>query len=171
MSSDDLRLLFAGLRDALTPDVSNHSGALYAPLGDTGGEPSEFPLHCDLYVPVRLWNLFDEVPAKGRSGSSIFLRTSDLTALATRCGVPAAIRTQIKDCLKGDGRDRYDEFYSLLYDDTPSGQELDRLMRSASYRIRLQRGEGYLIHDRLWMHGRTITEHTVTRNRLHRLTF
>lgn len=171
MSSDHLRRLFTGLRDALTPDTVTASGALYAPLGDTGGAPSEFPLHCDLYVPVRLWNVFDEVPAAGRGGSSIFLRTSDLMALANQCGVSKATRTQIKDCLKGDERDRYDEFYRLLYEDTPSNHELDRRMRSVSYCIRLYRGEGYLIHDRLWMHGRTMTEHRVTRNRLHRLTF
>ena len=171
MNSDDMRLLFTGLRDALTPNIHDTNGALYAPLGHTGGAPSEFPLHCDLYVPVRLWNVFDEVPAAGRGGSSIFLRTTELMALAAQCGVPNATRIQLNDCLKIDGRDRYDEFYGLLYNDTPSSRELDRRMRSASYRIRLNRGEGYLIHDRIWMHGRTMTENTVTRNRLHRLTF
>jgi hypothetical protein len=171
MNSDDMRLLFTGLRDALTPNTHDTDCALYAPLGHTGGAPSEFPLHCDLYVPVRLWNVFDEVPAAGRGGSSIFLRTSEMMVLAAQCGVPQTTRLQLKDCLKSYGHDRYDEFYGLLYNDTPSSRELDRRMRSASHRIRLNRGEGYLIHDRVWMHGRTMTENTVTRNRLHRLTF
>lgn len=171
MTSDDLRLLFTALRDALSPDITSPDGALYAPLGDTGGAPSEFPLHCDLYVPRRLWNVFDEVPSTGNSGASVFLRTADLARLALECGIPKRTRDALKSCLTSEGRDRYDEFYSLLYASTPESDELDRRMRAAAYRIRLKRGEGYLIDDRVWMHGRTMTERSVTRNRLHRLTF
>jgi len=34
--------------------------ALYAPL--TPGNNGEFPLHCDMYIPKRLFNVFDDVP-------------------------------------------------------------------------------------------------------------
>lgn len=171
MTSDDLRLLFTGLRDALTPNVTDNTGALYAPLGDTGGAPTDFPLHCDLYVPQRLWNVFDEVPANGRSGASLFLRTDDMLKFALESGVSPSDLRQLRDCLKTGTGDRYDAFYSLLYSDRPGFATLDRKMRASSYRIRLKRGEAYLIDDRQWMHGRTLTARSVTRNRLHRLVF
>ncbi len=171
MTSADLRLLFTGLRDALTPNVTDNTGALYAPLGDTGGPPTEFPLHCDLYVPQRLWNVFDDVPATGRRGASIFLRTTDLLKFADESGVSSSDQHELRAYLKPGHGDRYDAFYSLLYSDRPGFAELDKRMRAASFRIRLKRGEAYLLDDRTWMHGRTLTARSVTRNRLHRLVF
>ena len=171
MTSDDLRRLFTGMRDALIPNVTDSAGALYAPLGDTGGAPTEFPLHCDLYVPRRLWNIFDDVPAAGGSGASIFLRTDVMLKLAFESGVSTEDLRQLRTHLKPGAGDRYDAFYSLLYSDRAGFAELDKRMRKASYRIRLQRGEAYLIDDRTWMHGRTLTSRSVTRNRLHRLVF
>jgi hypothetical protein len=171
MSSEDIRLLFTALRDALTPDTRRTNGALYAPLGDTGGAPTEFPLHCDLYVPKRLWNVFDDVPATGRSGSSIFLPSSRMLSLAVECGVPSQPVSLLKRCLRNNTGDRYDEFSELLYGEGESFVMLDRRMRSEAFRIRFHRGEGYMIDDRVWMHGRTLTSRSVTRNRLHRLVF
>jgi alpha-ketoglutarate-dependent taurine dioxygenase len=78
---------------------------------------------------------------------------------------------ELDGCLKGKEEDRYDAFYGMLYGDSAAHLLLDRRMRSACFKIRLRRGEGYLINDRRWMHGRTMTARSVTRNRLHRLTF
>lgn len=171
MTSQDIRIVFTGLRDALTPNIKDARGALYAPLGDTGGDPTEFPLHCDLYVPDRLWNVFDDVTLNTRSGASIFLRTADMLQMARECGVMPLDSRQLGSFLKSGGSDRYDQFYSLLYSNKPGFAKLDKRMRTASYRISLKRGEGYLINDRIWMHGRTMTSRSVTRNRLHRLVF
>lgn len=171
MSSADLRILFSGFRDALTPNLVDASGTLYAPLGDVGGEPTEFPLHCDLYIPQRLWNVFDDVASIGQSGSSIFLQTSEMLTLAKQSGVGPGDVRQLRDSLQVSNRDCYDEFYRLLYSNHPGFSELDRKMRTICFRIRLQRGEAYLIDDRIWMHGRTLTARSVTENRLHRLIF
>ncbi len=171
LSSHDIRLLFTGLRDAITPNTHDTRGALYAPLGDTGGDPTEFPLHCDLYAPKHLWNVFDDVAHNDRSGASIFLSTSDMLQMARESGVELSKIKQLGSFIRSGDGDHYDEFYSLLYSDAPGFPILDKRMRAASFRIRLQCGEGYLINDRIWMHGRTLTNRSVTRNRLHRLVF
>ena len=147
--------------------------ALYAPLGTTGSGAGAFPLHADLYVPEILWIIFDEVP-QGRSGASLFAPASALLGLLDQVPeIPAATRALVRACFEGPAvEDQFDTLFSLLY----GGRELwrrtlRRSLRVYQVQIKLHRGQGYLLHDRAWLHGRATPRGGVAAERLHRLIF
>jgi hypothetical protein len=72
----EIRFLFAFLREALALFSSNPYGALYTPLRDVGRKSGAFPLHVDLYGPVFLLNVFEEVPKSGGGDSKFLSRES-----------------------------------------------------------------------------------------------
>jgi hypothetical protein len=70
------------------------------------------------------------------------------------------------------GKDRYEEFYSLLYDeDQRWSAELQKVLFKESICQKFNKGQGYMINDRVWMHGRGATKGLVNGKRLHRLVF
>ena len=60
------------IRAILVSELKDPMSALYAPL-TPGKNQSDFPLHCDLYIPKTLFNVFGQVASDG-SGRSTFLR-------------------------------------------------------------------------------------------------
>jgi len=173
ISRPALRVALAGARTTIVQLTGDQRSAIYAPLGIVGEtEQEEFPLHADLYPPALLLNVFDDVPDDD-SGASIFLPAAKLTrAVGELLDMPNLVKREIADCLtRSASEDRYERFYDLLHGDHPWTERLEHTMEANCVTVRLCRGEGYLIHDRYWLHGRTAPTGGVPRDRLHRLIF
>jgi hypothetical protein len=68
--------LFALFRAVIVSIQKDRMAALYIPLS-TGKNENDFPLHCDLFIPRNLWNVFEKIKQDG-SGASTFLRVKEL---------------------------------------------------------------------------------------------
>jgi hypothetical protein len=168
-----IRLLLATLRETIVELHCDPRSALYNPLSSVGPREGAFLLHADLYPPRYLFNIFDDVPADG-SGASVFLPADRLeVVLRGLTSMPARARQRILGCLTSVAtHDRYDELYDLLYGfERPWRNELKTRLRQARYVMPFRRGQGYLLDDRRWLHGRDVPTGGVTRNRIHRLIF
>lgn len=168
-----LHLLFAAMRESIVTQRNDPRAALYNPLGSTGPDEGDFPLHADLYAPRFLFNVFDDVPGDG-SGASVFLAHGDFRrALRETRSLGASWRQRILRCLAPVvSGDRYDEFWGLLHgSERPWRGELRQNLRRAQHVVLFARGQGYLLDDRRWLHGREAPNGGVTRDRIHRLIF
>jgi hypothetical protein len=172
LSPSALHCLFAALRDALAGLWDDARRAMYAPLGSTGPADGAFPLHADLYVPRVLFNVFDDVP-RDPSGATLLLSLSALEELAARGRrMPADVLRRLTSRFREVAAvDRYDEVFDLLHGAHPWVAELEGAMEQHQTAIKFESGEGYLLHDRRWLHGRTTPTGGVPRNRVHRLVF
>jgi hypothetical protein len=166
-----LGYLFAFFRAALISLSNDPLSALYQPIkGHKRGK--EFPLHSDLYIPVILFNVFQEV-CNDSTGASLFLQVSSVVELLGQLKtLPPNTRDQIIENLtKIHRQDRYEENFYLLHGWEDWTNELERLMRQRQLRIKLYPGQGYMLHDRRWLHGREAINGKLTHKRLHRLVF
>ncbi|NIG56575.1 hypothetical protein [Chitinophaga sp. Cy-1792] len=165
--------LFALFRSTLTQITNDKMGALYSPL-TSGKTESDFPMHCDLYIPKILFNVYESVP-KDKSGASAFLRLDDLfeQVFPQVSALPKKVTLRIKELIYTDIRqDNYEEFFSLLYDaDNTWSEKLKQVIDKHKFNIKLNKGQGYMLHDRIWMHGRNKTNGGVSPKRLHRIIF
>jgi hypothetical protein len=171
ISARAVHYLFAVTRDAIAGQSGKKWAALYTPL--TTATQGEFPLHSDLYVPEILFNVFDEVPCDG-SGTSVFLPVHRLFELLEALpSLPVRRAAQIRSRFTTRfSDDQYDWLYDDLHGDQhPWTRELERKMAEHQIEIPFARGEGYLLHDRRWLHGRTAPSGTVSSDRVHRLIF
>jgi hypothetical protein len=168
-----LRRVFALLRTSIANILGDERYSLYAPLGTTGMRAGDFGLHADLYMPEILFNVFENVPGDG-SGASEFLPVRTLLGLTDEIdAVPKRARARLKACFRDARRaDRFNELYGLLhYTERPWAKSLRAAMSDGRRSILLGAGEGYLLHDRTWLHGRTAPTGGVPVSRLHRLVF
>lgn len=67
--------------------------------------------------------------------------------------------------------DSFDRFFEMVHGPNPWSTELSNAMCDASFAIPFARGEGYLLHDRQWLHGRKPVSGAVRSFRFHRLVF
>jgi hypothetical protein len=172
LNGAQLGALFALLRGALVEIAGDPQAAMYTPLGRTGRHVRDFPLHADLYIPEILFNVFDRVPTD-ESGASLFLPVSGLgPLLRDAASLPPAIGKQILGILtREQARDRFHVLYDLLHGLYPWVPGLEQAMTCRQVRIKLHAGQGYLLHDRAWLHGRETPRGGVPTNRVHRLVF
>jgi hypothetical protein len=168
-----LAFLFAFFRAALVSFSHDPLSAVCQPISKSQKGGNEFPLHSDLYVPVILFNVFDEV-TNDSTGASVFLPVSSVIELLTRVKtLPVEISKQIATNLTGaHAQDRYEENYHLLHGSGNEWtEEMERRMLQLQLRIKLYSGQGYMIHDRKWLHGREAINGKLSHKRLHRLIF
>jgi hypothetical protein len=161
------------IRYNIVRSAGDEFASLYTPLGDSGEEAGEFRLHADLYIPEMLLNIFDDVPNDG-SGASTFLRVERFLDIVHDCKlVPEAVRSRLVSLFSDSiVEDRYEEYMHLVHDQANKWcQPLWRAMTREQEAISLHFGQGYLIHDRMWLHGRTAPRGGVPQWRSHRLTF
>jgi hypothetical protein len=172
MTRKSIHLLLAAMREVVVTVLGDRRAALYNPLGSLGKSAGDFPLHADLYAPRFLFNIFDDVPDDG-SGASIFLSAGELRAALRTVSMPNTVRMSILACQRRvSTTDRYDEFYDLLHASRhPWSRSLRTALRRAQHVMPFTRGQGYLIDDRRWLHGRETPSGGVTQNRIHRLIF
>lgn len=172
LSSAVLHKCFALIRAGVARLNCNPRTALHAPV-KTERSDGGFPLHSDLFLTERLWLIFDDVP-RDRSGRALFL-TRHLFDTVIRMNnlIPSITRRRLRTILsRGTGRDSFDEFYDLIYShDKPWTTSLARAMNRSCWSIKLHRGEGYLMNDRQWLHGRTAVRGRVSATRFHRLVY
>lgn len=167
-----LRRLFALMRGSIAEMLGDQRFCLYAPLSTTGRKVGDFALHADLYLPEILFNVFERVP-RDCSGGSTFLAVRTLRELLEGMdNVPAKAKAGILECFDlPPTEDRYEKLFHLLHGPARWSKRLEKQMREHQLRITLARGEGYLIHDRSWLHGREAPSGGVSSRRLHRLIF
>lgn len=172
LDSNALHALFALLRGALVAIAGDPRVAMYTRLGAVGGDAGEFPLHADLYIPSLLFNVFDNV-GTGCGGASIFLPVATLRRLIPSVRtLPAARGRAILALFEHETqKDKFDVLYDLLHGLHPWVAELELAMEHRQLSIRLGPGQGYLLHDRKWLHGRTAPDGTVPVDRVRRLVF
>jgi hypothetical protein len=172
LSSPVLRKCFALIRAGVARLQGDPRAALYAPVKTERADPG-FPLHSDLFLTDRLWLVFDDVP-NGSSGKALFLTRRDFdAAVKANHLIPSVTRQGLRMILGGGtGRDSFDEFYDLVHSpDKPWAASLAQAMKRSCWMIKLRRGEGYLLNDRRWLHGRTAVEGRVSAKRFHRLVY
>jgi hypothetical protein len=172
LSQPEIRVLFALLREAFVVIHSNPAAALYSPVTPEKKDPG-FNLHADLFLTTKLWLIFEDVPLD-HTGASLFLsRTALLRCLRGIASIPQQARAAITALLdKPIHKDSYNILYDLIYDTTVKrSKQLQAAMKELTQAIPLFPGEGYLIDDRKWLHGRTAVSTTVTGRRFHRLTY
>jgi hypothetical protein len=168
-----LRRLFALLRRGIAEHLCDERFSLYAPLSNTGKHAGDFALHADLYLPELLFNVFELVPGDS-TGASTFLSTADLNRILRKIpSIPKNIARRIRECLtKPVDKDRFDEFFDLLHGpDQPWSSELSHHLAQREMTIKFAPGQGYLVHDRTWLHGRKTATGGVPVRRVHRLVF
>jgi len=172
LNSKGLHALFTLLRGALVSLADDPRAAMYTPLGEVGKGAGAFPLHADLYIAPFLLNVFDNVAARS-SGTSTFLSVATLRKLiGAVASLPAARGRGILSLLDNETQeDKFDVFYDLLHGKHRWVRELEQAMEQEQLLIRLARGQGYLLHDRKWLHGRAGTDGTVPVDRVRRLVF
>jgi hypothetical protein len=172
LDSKRLHALFALLRGALKDFAGDERAAMYSALGEVGKTAGDFPLHADLYISTMLFNIFDDV-APDDSGASTFLPVSALRKIIPRVSsLPPRQGKRIMGMFEdGSPKDRFDMLYDLLHGPHPWVKTLEAAMQERQVRIKLQSGQGYLLHDRLWLHGRDNPRDGVARDRLRRLVF
>jgi hypothetical protein len=172
LDSRTLSFLFAFFRAALVSLSRDPLSALYQPLRSKR-EGKEFLLHSDLYMPVILFNIFDEV-SNDSSGASVFLAISSFIELLPEIKtLPAETREKIIENLTGmHAEDRYQENFYLVHGyEQAWSDELGARMQQRQLRIKFYSGQGYMIHDRKWLHGREALDGKLSSKRLHRLVF
>lgn len=167
----NLARLFAFLRAALVSLSNDPLSALCQSIKHQK-RGNEFPLHSDLYVPVILFNIFQEV-SNYRRGASLFIPVSTVIELLGELRtLPAKTRERmINNLTKIHQEDRYEENFDLLHGWYEWTEELERRMQQRQLRIKLYSGQGYMLHDRWWLHGREAINGKLTHKRLHRLVF
>ena len=172
LDSRSLSFLFAFFRAALVSLSGDPLSALYQPLRSKR-EGKEFLLHSDLYMPVILFNIFDEV-SNDSSGASVFLAISSFIELLPEMKtLPVETRKKITENLTGmHAEDRYQENFYLVHGyEHAWSNELGERMQQRQLKIKLYSGQGYMMHDRKWLHGREALNGKLSSKRLHRLVF
>ncbi|MDJ0841416.1 MAG: hypothetical protein QNK37_33215 [Acidobacteriota bacterium] len=160
-------LLFALLRGLL----SKRAPAFHAPIEAVPVLRSGFPLHADLFPVSTLLTIFDRVPTAG-SASILMPFRQFVEILENLQTMPKVVKGKIKKLIQGREGDGYDELIHLLYHRRHSWQkELDQVLKRKQRRIDLHGGEGYMLNDRAWLHGREMQAKPVPFDRLQRLVF
>ncbi len=168
----ELRSLFTLLREAFIHILGRPSQALYSPVTPERRDPG-FNLHADLFLTNRLWLVFDDVPNDG-TGSTLLVSKKDLLAIVKKHKkIPDKIIADLSDIMSRTlTRDAYNYCWSIVHGPSrPWHKSLNEQLQEAAYNMAFKTGEGYLIDDRQWLHGRTAVSISVTASRFHRLTF
>jgi hypothetical protein len=171
IDSDILYALFVLLRTAIVATTGDPAGALFTPV-NTVRRDDGFPLHADLFVKERLLLIFDDVPAD-RTGKTLLLPAKTLFRTLPRLTLmPKSSRRSVERLLAGPlKQDGFDRLYDLLHGRQPWREQLQAALAEHQVAIKLFPGEGYLLNDRHWLHGRTAASGPVRSRRFRRLVF
>jgi hypothetical protein len=168
----NVRFLFALLRQLLGEIAGDPSVALYIPISMAGDADGTFPLHADLFPPQVLLNVFVDAPDRPEGATRLLpmARYEQIVAES----VPADVCDRLLRYIHREAftPDDYMSWYRLMYDGHPWSAEVKQRLIDACTRTHLQRGEGYLVDDLAWLHGRDyLSKDLLTYQRLQRLTF
>ncbi|HEX8336887.1 MAG TPA: hypothetical protein VF621_09155, partial [Pyrinomonadaceae bacterium] len=147
--------------------------ALYSPIPTAEADGVEFLLHADLYLPLNLLCVYEEVPEDG-TGAIIFLPVPTFKRLlGTVRTLTEEARRQLHRLLDDThSEDNHDTLVNLLHGREHAWvDELEAAMRAEQFSVNLHYGQGYLVNDRMWLHGREAPGRAGDAKRLHRLIF
>lgn len=169
---DGLLLLFAWLRAALVELSGQPLAAHVVGTGESGINPGDpnaaFPLHADQWHTELLLNVFNRV----RPGGETTLIPIDMAWEIVRAnGVPEHEIEMLRHAIAS--AETTAQFWDLnrliSWPDDPRAVRIaDDLARSA-FTVALKRGQGYLVNDRRWLHGRLAIQGADPADRNHRL--
>jgi hypothetical protein len=167
-----LRRILAAVRDEL---VSHRTGANQAmsPPCPRRARDTGFPLHADLFHAPRLLLIFGDLNG-GSSSRTLLLPRCKLVEFLSR---PEFARHRVLATVERliDGPyapTAYERLFQLLHDPGNLWNEsLSGFLTASAATIRFEKGEGYLIRDRQWLHGREATGQPVSSSRFTRLVF
>ncbi len=164
-----LRLLFAAVRQQLAREAGRAPMPMFPP---TSRSTLAFELHADLWAPELLLNVYVR-PAQDRSGQSLLLSVVELKLALERSAVPIEVKREVQSCLASSGAEfRFERLRQLLYaPDNPWHRRLESELRRRRWAFWFDRGEGYLLHDRRWLHGREAIRVRSSSRRFFRLVF
>jgi hypothetical protein len=171
LSSATFHKLLTLVRSGVVWINGDPRAALHSPV-KTERFDEGFPLHADLYLTERLFLVFDAVPS-GRVGSSLFLARDVFDQiLKEHKQVPRSVRRRLQAILNHVTVDSFQEYADLLYRTEETwAVSLRECMHRRCWSVKLRRGEGFLLNDRKWLHGRTSTKARITASRFRRLTY
>jgi hypothetical protein len=164
-----LRLLLAAVRHRLANETWIRASPMFPP---TSRSALRFPLHADLWGPGLLLNVYER-PARDGSGESLILSIAHLKQALSEANVPSPVRAEIASCLSGARHEfRFERLRELLHaQQNPWHERLDRELQRRTWSFWFDRGEGYLLHDRRWLHGRERIRVRSSDRRFFRLVF
>lgn len=147
--------IMALFRSMLAQHYQHEAYALYGGPAEpayAGGRP----LQCGLHLPEILWQVTEE-PGAGRQGTTLFLPVNTLITdiLPGLQGLPASKAGRIEQLITQKGRtDRHEELHNLLYSpENKWSAELREKILLRAWPVKFGKGQGFMIQDRLWMHG------------------
>jgi hypothetical protein len=167
-----LRWLFAGLVTLMGTDALPGS-ALNPPIQSAEPLGSAFRLHADLFRETMLMSVFDRVPSD-HTGACVLLDVPTFRQILEGLeSMPFATRERILELIEDrNGEDRFDElFHHMHHPSHPWADELLLRTRSAQFTLQPRRGQGYVVDDRRWLHGREPQSCRVETDRLYRVVF
>jgi hypothetical protein len=162
--------IFVVLRASMVATHRDSGIALFSPVKPERHD-NGFPLHADLFLRSRLLIVFDDVMANC-GGDSLFLGRDDLFEICDDIGVPVSTKNRLRSMFESPcTNDCFDELYDLLHGAHAWVDAMERSFEGRQQVISLKRGQGYLLDDRQWLHGRTATRIPVRMARFRRLVF
>lgn len=166
-----LLYVLALLREGICKIQDNRRAALVSPV-TTCKKDQGFSLHSDLFLCQKLLLIFDDVPDDG-TGVSLFVSRKELLQCCKIAGVPSVVSSRLRNLMSDPiSKDSFNEFFSLLHDGQHQWNlRLANELRNTQRAILLKHGQGYLIGDRMWLHGRTASSAPIKSNRFRRLVF
>jgi hypothetical protein len=172
ISDKTIHYVFSGLQYFMGHLSNIPDNALYSNLGATSKKGFEFPLHTDLYRQKILWILFNQV-ADDDSGRTVLLPIQKFQEILESLDeMPHHIKQKLLLSIKNNKRDNFNVFFNTLYKrNAPWEKALKEEFDKHQISIKFEKGEGYLLNDRKWLHGRTAPSNGVFHNRLYRMAF
>ena len=167
-SDDGLRadrmLAFVGwLRAVMLELTGDAMGSMACPTTESGNDidresgkktDGRLPLHADMWIPGVLFNVFYHVTPG--HGLTTLLSVDDLWPALHDFGMDPQTIAELQQIVDEAGScDSYVAFASRLYDDPEWGLTLADFLDARAHTAPLGSGEGYLVDDRRWLHGRT----------------
>jgi hypothetical protein len=172
-SDRQLHALFTLCARRMRGDKSS-STALHspAPISSVYSD-NRFPVHADLYGARALWNVFTSTSGSQSGGAVQLVSISEFESALSRSGMSRPLADAVVSVLRGSVPGELDCF-DLLYDTcyhAPWNAAMENALRNAGHTFFPARGEGYLLLDGPWLHGRGATRADALSHRFERLTF
>lgn len=153
---DQLLSFLAWLRAALVELSGQTLAAHMIPTGDSGDnrdEGAEFRLHADVWHTEKLFNALNWTAG---GGFPMLFPLDRAWGLLREVGFTEPALDEMRDELASSvWCTEFRSFNHWLWSSSPLGEEGYRALRAECTPVALSPGQGYLVVDRKWLHGRS----------------
>ncbi len=169
ISHQTLHYFFITLQMADCYLRKNYTSSLYAPLGETSDHGFEFAPHFDLYPQKHLLIIYNNV-SPNHEGMTTFMALDKLKRIMKLNPKIFPDQERILNLLTMDlTTDRFTQIFNTFY--AKDTADVKKVLFDNSVKFKLTKGDGFLINDRYWLHGRTKLDYSVKTDRLIRFVF